>query len=342
MPMFVPGVELAGLFYAEAVRPVLGDLPHAAARVGPGSDVLGYDSARSTDHDWGPRLELFVAPGVDGAALSRRLRHELPKRFRGWSTHFEPAGARVRSMAGTDGPVDHYVRVTELGAWCGELLGFDPRAGVGVRDWLGTPWQRLAEVTGGAVFHDDSGELTAVRERLRWYPDDVWRYVLACQWRRIAQEEAFVGRTAEAGDDFGSRLVAARLSRDVARLLLLLGRRWPPYEKWLGRAVAPDPAAVHLAAALAAGGVEERQAQLCTAYELAGERQNALGLAAPVPATRRGYFDRPYQVIGADRFADALLTAITDPGLRRLPLIGIVSQVVDSVDATGVPTRFVG
>jgi hypothetical protein len=61
-----------------------------------------------------------------------------------------------------------------------------------------------------------------------------------------------------------------------------------------------------------------------------------------VPATRRGYFDRPYQVIGADRFADALLTAITDPGLRRLPLIGIVSQVVDSVDATGVPTRFVG
>jgi hypothetical protein len=106
--------------------------------------------------------------------------------------------------------------------------------------------------------------------------------------------------------------------------------------------VAPDPAAVHLAGALRAEGVQEREAQLCTAYELAGERQNALGLAAPVPATRRGYFDRPYQVIGADRFADALLAAVTDPGLRRLPLIGIVSQVLDSVDAAELPTRFVG
>jgi hypothetical protein len=342
VPTFLPGVQLAGLFYAEAVRPLLGDLPHAAARVGPGSDVLGYDSARSADHDWGPRLELFVGPGVDAAALSERLRHELPKRFRGWSTHFAPAGARVRSMAGTDGPVDHYVRVAEVGAWCGELLGFDPRAGVGVRDWLATPWQRLAEVTGGAVFHDGTGELTGIRERLSWYPDDVWRYVLACQWRRIAQEEAFVGRAAEAGDDFGSRLVAARLSREVARLLLLLGRCWPPYEKWLGRAVAPDSAAAHLAGALSANGVQQREAELCTAYELAGERQNALGLGAPVPAGRRAYFDRPYQVIGADRFAAALMDAVTDPGLRRLPLIGIVSQVLDSVDATGLPTRFVG
>jgi hypothetical protein len=342
MPTFLPGVALAGLFYTEAVRPLLGDLPHAAARVGPGSDVLGFDSRRSTDHDWGPRLELFLQPGADGAGLSERLRHELPKRFRGWPTHFEPPGARVRSMADTDGPVDHYVRVSEVGAWCGESLGFDPRAGVGVRDWLATPWQRLAEVTGGAVFHDDTGELTAVRRRLRWYPDDVWRYVLACQWRRIAQEEAFVGRTAEAGDEFGSRLVAARLSREVARLLLLLGRAWPPYEKWLGRAVAADPAAAHLACALRAEEVKEREAQLCTAYEMAGERQNALGLAAPVPATRRAYFDRPYQVIGADRFADTLLAAVTDPGLRRLPLIGIVSQVLDSVDAAELPTGFVG
>jgi hypothetical protein len=342
MPTFVPGVELAGHFYREAVRPLLGDLPHAAARVGPGSDVLGYDSQRSTDHDWGPRLELFLAPTVDGAALSERLTHELPKRFRGWSTHFEPPGARVRSMAGTDGPVDHYVTVTEVGTWCGELLGFDPRAGVGVRDWLATPWQRLAEVTGGAVFHDDLGDLSEIRRRLRWYPDDVWRYVLACQWRRIAQEEAFVGRAAEGGDDFGSRLVAARLSREVARLLLLLGRVWPPYEKWLGRAVAPDPAAAHLAGALRAEQIGEREARLCAAYELAGERQNALGLARPVPATRRGYFDRPYQVVGADRFAEALLAAVTDPGLRRLPLIGVVSQLVDGVDATNLPTRFLG
>ena len=29
----MPGVQLARLFYTEAVRPLLGDRPHAAARV---------------------------------------------------------------------------------------------------------------------------------------------------------------------------------------------------------------------------------------------------------------------------------------------------------------------
>jgi len=246
-------------------------------------------------------------------------------------------------MAPADGPVDHYVTVTEVGAWWRESLGFDPRAGVSVAQWLATPWQRLAEVTGGAVFHDDFGGLSAGRELLRWYPDDVWRYVLACQWTRIAQEEAFVGRAAEAGDELGSRLVTARLSREVARLLLLLGRVWPPYEKWLGSAVRTNPAARHLLVALRAGDVDGREAGLCAAYEAAGERQNALGLAAAVPATCRPYFDRPFLVIGADRFAQALIARITDPQLREAPLTGAVSQFVDSTDALmTVPNTYLG
>ncbi|MDT5044130.1 MAG: hypothetical protein QOE51_5115 [Actinoplanes sp.] len=333
MATFLPGVRLAALFYAEVVRPLLGDLPHAAARVGPGSDVLGYDSPRSTDHDWGPRLEVFLAVGTDGAAVSQRLRHELPATFRGWSVHFAPAGARVRSMAPAHGPVEHYVTVTDLGQWCRDLLGFDPRTGVSVAQWLATPWQRLAEMTGGAVFHDDAGDLSAVRDRLRWYPDDLWRYVLACQWRKIAQEEAFGGRAAEAGDEIGSLLVTGRVCREAVRLLLLLGRRWPPYEKWVGSAIRTDPVAPQLLGALRAGGFAQREDALCAVLEEAGRRQNALGLALAVDPARRGYFDRPYQVVGADRFAAALVAAIEDRELRERPLTGAVSQVLDNTDA---------
>lgn len=35
----------------------------------------------------------------------------------------------------------------------------------------------LAEVTGGAVFHDWLGSLHAARTALTWYPGDIWRYV---------------------------------------------------------------------------------------------------------------------------------------------------------------------
>jgi hypothetical protein len=75
---------------------------------------------------------------------------------------------------------------------------------VAVTDWLVTPTQRLAEFTGGRVFHDGPGDLSRARARLTWYPRDVWLCVLACQWERIAQEEAFPGRCAEAGDELGS------------------------------------------------------------------------------------------------------------------------------------------
>ena len=347
-PAHLPGVELCRSFFAGAVEPLLAEacpgLRYAAARIGPGSDVLGFDTARSVDHDWGPRLEIFCTPGDlarHGARLSALLAHRLPRRFHGWPTHFAPPGAAVRTMADTGGPVAHLVRFTDLGAWSTAQLGFDPRDGVTTFDWLATPAQRLAEVTGGAVYRDDDGALTALRRRLHWYPGDVWRYVLAGQWQRIGQEEAFVGRAAEAGDDSGARIVAARLAREVLRLCLLLGRRYPPYGKWLGSAAAAveqaAPVRAALAAALRARTAAARQSRLCEAYEAAGRWQNRLGLCAAVPAVRRPFYDRPYPVIGAGRFAGALYAALSDPAVAALPRVGPVDQVVDSTEVLTAP-----
>ncbi|MEU7905516.1 DUF4037 domain-containing protein [Actinoplanes sp. NPDC049118] len=347
-PQFLPGLRLCRYLYVEAVRPLLDaaypGLRHAAARVGPGSEVLGFDTERSVDHDWGPRLELFLTAGDaarHGGELSALLAERLPKQVRGWPTNFEPAGAPVRVMTATTGPVAHRVHITDVAAWSAELLGFDARPGVSDLDWLATPAQRLAEVTGGEVFHDGIGELTALRERLRWYPGDVWRHLLAAQWTRIAQEEAFVGRTAEAGDELGSRLIAARLARDVMRLCLLLGRRYPPYGKWLGTAFAGLPGAGAIGAALRdavdARDPVRRQAALCDAYEAAGRWQNRLGLARPVDPARRPYHDRPYPVIDAGRFATALLERVGDAGLATLPPFGGADQYVDSTDVLGRP-----
>jgi hypothetical protein len=142
-------------------------------------------------------------------------------------------------------PERHWVEIAELGDWLAGHLGFDPRLGVTVLDWLSVPAQALAEVTSGAVFYDGlaarPGGLIAARAALDWYPDDIWRYVLACQWQRIAQEEAFPGRCAEAGQDLGSAIVTARLVRNLMRLALLMDRRYPPYSKWLGTAFARLP-----------------------------------------------------------------------------------------------------
>jgi hypothetical protein len=323
---FIHGIELARRFYTEAVQPLLQrefpGLPHAAALIGPGSEVLGFDTARSTDHDWGPRVQLFLSPGDDPPQLRDVLANRLPDSFAGWP--------RVRP-----------VEVLDLGAYCVGRLGFDPRHGAGTHDWLSTPAQRLAEMTAGMVFHDDPGELTAIREALHWYPDDVWRFVLAGQWMRIGQEEPFVGRCGEVGDELGSAVVAARLARDIMRLCLLMARRYPPYSKWLGTAVArlPGVETIHdgLVSAVRAGTWTVRQAGLGQAYEATAGWHNALRLTPPLEPTVRPFHDRPFLVLGAARFATALQATVGDPALRALPSIGAVDQRVDSTDVLERP-----
>ena len=58
------GLELSRRFYFEAVRPILErDFPeveYAAALIGHGSEILGFDDERSRDHEWGPRVQLFT------------------------------------------------------------------------------------------------------------------------------------------------------------------------------------------------------------------------------------------------------------------------------------------
>ncbi|MEU5697098.1 DUF4037 domain-containing protein [Actinosynnema sp. NPDC020468] len=344
---FVPGLELSRRFYHEAVRPLIhahfGDLPHTAARIGAGSEVLGFDTARSADHEWGPRLQLFLRPDdADRHAddLVAVLGDELPKTFHGYPTNFAPGGNdHVRHMALTDGPVSHRVDVTSLGAWLTRHLGFDPRAGVAIRDWLATPTHTLAEFTAGAVFHDHAGDLTAARTRLAWYPDQLWRHVLACQWQRISQEEAFVGRCGEVGDELGSAVVAARLVRDLMRLSLLLHRRYPPYGKWLGRAFARLPFAAEvtpaLTGALAATSWHRREEHLAAAYSAIAVRHNDLGLTERLDPATRPYHARPYRVLRAERFGQALLAGVEDPEVRALPLTGAVDQFADNTDLLG-------
>ncbi len=52
---FVSGVELSRRLYDDAVQPLLSrylpGLTYSAALIGVGSEVLGFDTQRSTDHD---------------------------------------------------------------------------------------------------------------------------------------------------------------------------------------------------------------------------------------------------------------------------------------------------
>lgn len=334
MPGTTPGRALAQHYYADVVAPLLerAGVPHAAARLGTGSEVLGYDDEVSRDHDWGLRLQVFVADS-DVAAVEELFDERLPATY---------AGMPVSFPFSHDPVVRRRTEVTGVAGFARDRLGLDPSTAWTTDDWLSLTGQGVLEVTAGPVFADTSGELTALRERLAWYPDDLWRYVVACDWRRLEQELPLAGRAACVGDELGSLVIAGRLAGVAMHLALLLERRWAPYSKWLGSAFAAIPGIEPVRAELVAGvrsdasrtagtteGWRAREAHLAAALELLLARQRAAGLPAGHRAAER-FHDR--DLLGVTDVAGRVAASIVDPPLRARPLTGSAEQRSDNVD----------
>lgn len=346
MPNFIPGLELSRRFYNEVMRSLLeselGDIPYAAGLLGTGSDVLGFDTERSTDHEWGPRLFIFLPAdrvGELGPQLFERLRWTLPHSFYGFSVNFgaiQPDGVRWMEEA-SSGPVEHKIDFRSTEQFLEWILGLSSVEQMSAVDWLISSEQALLEVTAGDVFHDGIGTITRARAVLDYYPDDVWRYLLAAQWKRISQQEPFVGRTGEVGDELGSAVIGADLVRDVMHLAFLIERRYAPYSKWFGTAfarlaLAPE-LSPYLQHALSASDWQEREAALGKAYRVLATAHNRLGITAEMPVETSRFHDRPFHVIHGELFAEAIRAGITDEAVLKLPEgVGAVDQWIDSTD----------
>ncbi|MEI9425463.1 hypothetical protein O7A70_30425 [Mesorhizobium sp. Cs1299R1N1] len=101
------GIGLSQRFYRTLVAPIIQehfpDLSHAACRIGLGSEVLGYDTEMSADHDYGPCLQIFLPEAEFSATADRMMQifdHMLPDRFEGWTvrypTNVRPPGVDAR------------------------------------------------------------------------------------------------------------------------------------------------------------------------------------------------------------------------------------------------------
>ncbi|HET6986518.1 MAG TPA: DUF4037 domain-containing protein [Kribbella sp.] len=275
------------------MRPVLDPgVPHSAALMGRGSEVLGFDDQMSTDHNWEPRALLFIRDGDT-------LQPEVPDQFAG-----RPA----------------LVEVHTLREYFQGQLGFDPDRELAVRDWFTFPEQHLRMLTAGAVFHDEIG-LQTVRDRLNYYPRDVWLYLQIAAWWCVHPEMNLVGRAGYVGDELGSAVIGAQLVQDLMRLCFLMEREYAPYRKWFGTAfsrlsIGPSLEPV-LRDVFRAESWQEREQALMAAYRLVGELHNRLEITAPVELGIEQMCGRPFKVVWGD-FPGALAAEIRDPEVRQV------------------------
>jgi hypothetical protein len=288
----ISGLDLCRKFYDEVVRQAVGDLPHSAALLGRGSEVLGFDDEMSTDHNCEARVLLFVEEGVE-------LQPVIPSSFAG-----RPTLVEVHTLR------EYFLR----------QLAFDIGGAPSPADWLTFPESILRQHTAGGVFHDDLG-LEAIRDRLAYYPDDVWRYLMITAWWRVHPEMNLVGRAGYVGDELGSALIGAQLVQDLMRLCFLIEREYAPYSKWFGTAFSQLSCGPELVPLLREVGRAEtwqrREEALMAAYRVVGDLHNRLGVTEPVELAVEQMCGRPFKVLWGD-FIGALFGNIQDPAVLRI------------------------
>lgn len=224
------GLELARQYYKTYGREMLQTqfsqaLPYLAIGLaGSGSECYGYDDEMSRDHDFEPAFCIFL-PGEDvvdrrTAFQLERAYAKLPKQFMGFArSSVNPVGGNRHGVIRME---EFFLAKT--GSPDGELS---------LQQWFSAPEYGLLEATNGAVFSDPYGEFTAIREKLRYFPEVVRRKKLAGHLLLMGQAGQYnYSRCIARGETAAAQLAVFEFAQSALHSIYLLNRAYMPYYKW--------------------------------------------------------------------------------------------------------------
>ncbi|MHA1111653.1 MAG: DUF4037 domain-containing protein [Promethearchaeota archaeon] len=339
----ISGLDLAGSFYFEIVKPLLRknypDLRYAAALLGTGSEVQGFDDITSTDHHWGVRILLFLEKNDFEnriSNLNQFFRRNLPYEFKGHSTNWSPPDPKDNNNQFpehlTEGEVNHRIEMYTVSGYLSEYLGITSTILTDI-DWVLLPEQRLREFTGGKVFDDTIGELTKAREDLIYFPHNVWIFKILTQWIKIAEEIPFPGRIGMQTDILGGQIETSRLVRYAMVLCFILEKQYTPYPKWFSKAFSEldnsNKIIPLLQLALNETDFKKRDDILCKIYLAILHFQNSLGITEPLKLSPKSFFSRPITVIDTGKITELLQNGLKPPLSKVKYPIGSIDQIID-------------
>ena len=229
------GLDISRAYFEEYGRPMLErDFPEvlpylAAGLFGSGSECFGFDDEVSLDHDVEPGFMLLL-PGEDvvdrrTAFLLERAYAKLPKEYMGLK----------RSLMNPVGGARH--GVVRTADFFREKTG-TPDGRLPAAAWLSLPDSSLAEAVNGEIYADAFGEVTAIRERLSFYPEDIFRKKLAGNLLLMAQAGQYNYRRALShGEEAAAQLAVFEFTKACMAAIFLLNGTYMPFYKWAFRSM---------------------------------------------------------------------------------------------------------
>jgi hypothetical protein len=285
---FIPSLKLSQMLFEEEINHIMEKefprLKFAAATLGMCSEVLGLDDEVSMDHEWGPRVMIYLSEQDKlrySQDVTKVFQNLLPARFKGFDMMWRKPGVDVHNTKET---VLYHVYVGTVS----DSLGFSGIKKLPLEeiDWLKVSEQHLLEFTAGVVYKDDVGELTRARELLAYYPDNVMRFLLMREWNTVGNEWFPIGRIGPREDELGLRIQVAKIVQRFMRIAFMVSKRYFPYKKWFGTlfeqlslAFELEPMLLELLEEKRWQQVEEKIGEIASALL---ERQNSLGISPQI------------------------------------------------------------
>lgn len=217
-------------FWSEIVLPLLqAHYPAETAQMaagffGYGSEVLRLDDEYSTDHHFGLRVNILlpqVLMDARGTRIEDTLANTLPHTWRG--RELREGYTRTKGVALAS--LDHHLRST---------IGLDhpPQT---LTEWLSIPEEDITHIIAGEVWHDPSGQFSAIRSALlAYYPEPVRLRRLA-HWSRYFSGMGVYAlkRALLRNNTLYASTTFSRSLRWGVQMAFLLDKAYYPYDKWL-------------------------------------------------------------------------------------------------------------
>jgi hypothetical protein len=327
---FIKGLELNKGFYFDIVKPLLEknypNLDYSATLLGYGSDVIGFDTEISMDHNWGPRLQLFIDDTNMISELNDFFSLELPFQYNGFSVNFTKPGydGTIRMEHTNEKPINHLIEITTFEDYLKNRYSLDKIIHFTQKDWLKCSDQNLVEITSGEVYYDGLDKITKTRTELKFYPPDICKLRMAVLWDYIWNKEAFVGRNIALDDYIGLKLNVSRIVNYLMKILFYLEKKYIPYCKWFG-SMFKTLTAYNNVNSMILNIIKENEPKkmeeyLCVLYEAVIERHNQNTELPHLDNKTRNFFNRPYKVIFAENIVEEIKNSIKDEDIKKTDL----------------------
>lgn len=224
------GLELSKKYYEVFGKELLQRefseiLPYLAIGLaGSGSECYGYDDDLSKDHDFEPGFCIFLPDEdiVDRRTefLLERAYAKLPKEFLGFTRNpLNPVGGNRHGVK----------RISEFFI---EKVG-SPDGNLTLEQWFTVPEYSLLEATNGEVFSDFFGQFSQIREKLRYFPENVRLKKLAGHLLLMGQSGQYnYLRCISRNETAAAQLAIFEFVQSALHCIYLLNHTYMPYYKW--------------------------------------------------------------------------------------------------------------